>query len=362
MKEIERRFLVRSLGKEMPEPGEIIEIEQGYFETEGGKHFRLRIMNGIEAVMATKIGKGIEREELPCPVPDMVFARELMGQCHHKLDKTRLVINGWEIDIFHPPLNGIIVAEREMGSVDEPVELPTWLKGVIEITDTVTNHHLARLASDLRGTDVLAMPYLSKNIFSGIPRIVLTGPPCSGKTTIIEKVKRERLDIHCVPEMASIIISQFGITPSQDQVKSRRFQRAIYRAQRIFEATSTQFAIAEGKSAILLDRGVIDGAAYMKGGLEELEKLFKTTREAEYGQYDAVFCLSLPTKDIYEANRANNPARSEDYDTALELSQKLLFAWLHHPNFYLIPNGLSWEEKEGYAINAINKAIKTKTS
>ena len=357
--EIERRFLVKNLERRvLPHPKEIIEIEQGYFEMDSGKHFRIRIMDKNRAVMAMKIGKGLIREELPCPVQDLFFARTLMEGCHHKLDKTRWLINGWEIDFYKSPLEGIIIAERELPSPKSELIIPHWLRGVIEVTETLTNHHLARLATDLRGTDVVAMPYLSSHIFNTIPRIVLTGGPCSGKSTIIEETKKLMPDIHCVPEMATIVIGQFGITPSKDEVKNRRFQRAIYRAQRIFEATSTQFAMSEDKKAVLFDRGSMDGAAYMPGGVKEFQKFLSTTRDAEYSQYDAVICLDVPPPDVYEANRHNNPARSETYDQAKELGEKIVKAWIHHPNFSIIPNGSSWEDKRLLAHMNIKKALK----
>jgi CYTH domain-containing protein len=241
--EIERRFLVQNLEKGLPSPNRIIKIEQGYYELgDINKSFRVRICDGSDAYLTMKFGKGQVREEIESPV-NLDFARQLMRGCNHRLNKNRWLIDGWEIDLYEPPLRGVIIAEKELASVHENLVIPPWLKGVIEVTDTLTNHHLARLASDLEGTDVVAMPYLSSHIFGNIPRVVLTGGPCSGKSTIIEIIKNEMPEIHCVPEMATIVIRQFGIIPSTDPIENRRFQRMIYRAQRIFEATSTQFAI-----------------------------------------------------------------------------------------------------------------------
>lgn len=359
-KEIERRFLVRNLADDLPKPDQKIKIEQGYFEMiDIGRSFRVRICDGKNAYIAIKIGKGFIREEFQHAI-DLEFAKLLMEGCHHKLHKERWVIQGWEIDIYKPPLEGIIIAERELKSVNEELILPRWLKGVIEVTETLTNHHLARFATDLRGIDVVAMPYLSSHIFNTIPRIVLTGPPCSGKSTIIDEVKKIYPDIHCVPEMATIVISHFGIKPSNDAVRNRRFQRAIYRAQRIFEATSTQFAMSEGKKAVLFDRGTMDGAAYMPGGVKEFQKLLNTTKEAEYSQYDAVVYLDMPPSDVYETDRHNNPARSENYSQAAKLGGKILKAWINHQNFIPISTGTSWEHKRRLAHTAIKKILQSK--
>lgn len=132
----------------MPTPEKKIRIQQGYLETtDSGQSFRVRICDGTTAYLTMKTGKGLIREELQCQV-DLEFAKALMETCNHRLNKERWVINGWEIDIYEPPLKGIILAEREMASPEEEFMLPPWFKGAIEVTDTLTNHQLARLASE----------------------------------------------------------------------------------------------------------------------------------------------------------------------------------------------------------------------
>ena len=148
-KEIERRFLVKSLGSDMPKPKRIIRIEQGFLGLcDVNRSLRIRICDGKEAYLAIKLGKGIVRDEIPSPL-DLELAQLLMSFCKYKLRKERRVIKGWEIDIFKPPLKGIILAERELASRKEKLVLPPWLKGVTEVTDTLTNNQLARLAFEL---------------------------------------------------------------------------------------------------------------------------------------------------------------------------------------------------------------------
>lgn len=149
-KEIERRFLVRSLDPGMPTPERVIQIEQGYLELRDmDKRLRVRICDSREAYLAMKLGKGIERDEIPSPL-NLELARLLMSLCKYKLKKERRVIQGWEIDTFKPPLEGIIIAERELASRDEKLVLPPWFKDTVEVTDTLTNHQLARLASEVK--------------------------------------------------------------------------------------------------------------------------------------------------------------------------------------------------------------------
>jgi adenylate cyclase len=53
------------------------------------------------------------------------------------IDKTRYLVqhknHTWEIDIFHQENEGLIVAEVELESEDEKIELPNWI--VKEVTD-----------------------------------------------------------------------------------------------------------------------------------------------------------------------------------------------------------------------------------
>lgn len=154
-KEIERRFLVKSLGANMPTPAHKIKIEQGYLELATvTKSLRIRICNNWHALLTSKTGKGISREEIELKIEDkdgnFDNVRSLYNGCDHKLEKERWIVGDWAVDIFKPPLQGIILAEKEMRSVDEPLTLPSWLQGAVEVTNLLTNHRLARLVSEIK--------------------------------------------------------------------------------------------------------------------------------------------------------------------------------------------------------------------
>ena len=239
-----------------------------------------------------------------------------------------------------------------MASTDEPLEIPEWLKPYIvrEVTDSLTNLHLARLASDLRGTELSASSYLEKD-FSIIPKHVLTGGPCSGKSTIMELLKKEFPNFNFVPEVATIIIRQLGIFPGNDILSQFNFQRAIYRTQKLFEAISYQFAISQNKNALILDRGTWDGSVYLPEG--RFEHAVGTTQFDEYSCYDSVVYLSVPRQEIYEMNKENNPARTETYEHAFELGQKIYQAWKDHPSFHEVTSEI-WEEKVQAVRNSLD--------
>ncbi len=350
--EDERRFVVRSIDPDIQrEPSK--EIVQGYFETPPGFSLRVRITDGREAELTKKTGHGVSRKEMNQPL-DLETGRFMIGCVTDIIRKTRYLRDGWEVDYFHGPLAGLVLAEYEMPRPDFPLSLPPWIHDAVEVTQSLTNRHLARLARDL---DDSRVDRPIRDLLPGrrIPRIVLTGGPCSGKSTLMEILQKEfGARLHCVPEVASIVIAQVGVKPPVgDPVGMRKFQRTIYRVQRGFETISDLQAIRDGKEALLLDRGTVDGAAYMEGGLGELERVCRTEREHEYSQYDLVICLETPPKKVYKAHSRNNPARGETYEQAATLGKAIRKVWRGHPRLYLPAKGGSWTAR----IAAVRAAI-----
>lgn len=353
-KEIERRFVVRAIDPDFRR-AQATRLVQGYFDTSPHESLRVRILDDTHAVITQKHGTGLSRDERELPIP-LDVARMLLSVCGgNVLRKTRYVRDGWEIDEFDAPLSGLILAEYEMYSEDEDVQLPSWISDAVEVTHSLTNAHLARLANDL-GSDTPNEP-VRDLLPQRVPRIVLTGGPCSGKSEAIRHIREEFGDlIHCVPEVATIVISQVNIVPPMDNhLALRRFQRTIAQVQRSFEDVSNEQALRDGKKVMLLDRGIMDSAAYMIGGVDELERVLRTRRKDEYARYDHVIYLDVPPEDVYDANKANNPARREDYAEAAALGKRIHDAWFDpwfdqkgwriKRSFTQIGNFPSWEEK-----------------
>lgn len=339
--EIERRFVVKAMDPKK-KLGEPIQILQGYFE--GRSNFRVRIINSKEAILTQKTGRGQIRIEKNKTVP-IDIGRYLMDVTPYKLRKDRYTCEGWEIDFFKGPLKGLVLAEFEMKSPKQKVRLPSWIFDAVEVTETLTNQHLARIAYDL--SEASAEKFDHEKAQKKVSSIVLTGGPCSGKSSLMKFLQKELKDVvHCVPEVATIVIEQVGAKPPFDDHRAMRiFQRTIHRVQQGFEDVSHRQAIRDGKRAILLDRGTVDGAAYMKNSTDELADICQTTLDDEYARYDAVICLAIPPQNIYDANKANNPARSETYDAAKILSDKIHAVWSNHPHFFKIGTNDSWDKK-----------------
>jgi len=229
------------------------------------------------------------------------------------------------------------------------------------VTNSINNFILAKMAIDLGGfaSNIVNPVLLCCRFIKPVPKVVITGGPCSGKSTIFETLKKIRRDIHFVPEVATILISQLGLEPKGDYLIVRRFQRAVHQVQQIFESAAVERATCsfDKKSAVLFDRGLVDNAAYLSGGLAEWTEYLNTTTEQEYGCYDLVICLDVLPKDVYEKRLSGNPARYENYEQARKLGDKIADVWSGHPHFVRIPNFATWRIKEELAVETLNNFV-----
>lgn len=364
--EIEKRFLVTKLHPDFffsfsSHPSR--SIRQGFIElVSPNKNFRVRIVDSRTVELATKSGRGVVRNEEQYKGCDIGAAEFLFANLvDHRLEKNRYLIDGWEIDFFRGSLDGIILAEKEFQRVEDiptDLKLPDWIGEGIEVTDSLTNHHLARLATLLNGTDRKAVDFVLKKLNLPIPKIVITGPPCSGKSKILAAIKQKIPQLHCVPEVASIIMGELGVVPDKDELNNVSFQKTIYSVQDIFEATSVEFAIASGKAGCVLDRGTVDNLGYFPGGLVNFVRQLRTTLEHEYRRYQAVICLQAAPRNVYEIEKSNNPNRTENYEKVCELEKEMIKAWQGHPGFHFVANDSGgWDEKERKVFDIINGLV-----
>lgn len=363
--ERERRFLVTELSPSFPRDLSRIKITQGYFDTaERNQSFRVRIYEDNIAEVTFKYGRGQDRDEESHSI-SLDLGHAFFKRSPYRLWKTRHLLDGWEIDFFERALEGVIFAEFEFDQPPaEPIILPERIGNGVDVTDSLSNLHLARLSKLLEHSGENALNHILSRIEKRVVKIVLTGPPTSGKSAIMELLKDELGDtVRFVPETASILIGQVGIVPGKNPLSLRRFQQALYRMQKIFEYTSAESAADENAKVIILDRGTVDSAAYLSGGLQEFRAICETTQHSEYMEYDLVLCLELPPREVYERVRRNNPAReknNETYELAAALGEKLHHVWSNHPNFVFISNGTGWEDKAGRARAAIRDFLSKK--
>lgn len=185
-------------------------------------------------------------------------------------------------------------------------------------------------------------------------KIVLTGGPCAGKTTLAEMLARafQHSVVH-VPEAASLLFTG-GFPRFPERAAREATQRAIFHVQKELEAA---YAARFPDRALVLDRATIDGAAYWPEGSDAYFQALGTTIDAELASYDRVIYLeSAPEKD-YLVHKAANPHRLEDWAEAKRLDLETQRLWSKHPAFVLIRNQRSFAHKVAEVLGAVAGAI-----
>ena len=187
-----------------------------------------------------------------------------------------------------------------------------------------------------------------------MPRIVITGGPCAGKTTLMGLlaaafVGRGR-EVVLVNECATELLAQ-GITP--DSCGSvLGFQRHVFDLQLQKE---DRLAGMSSDAVVLLDRGLMDNAGYLPD--DELDMLLAEqgmTREDAYARYDAVIHLvtaAIGAEEFF--SHATNEHRLEGVDEAVRVDEALVRGWSGHPNLQIIDNQGTFEDKLERAVAAV---------
>lgn len=145
--EIERKFLVRVDRWRSSGPGTA--YRQGYLSSDADRVVRVRIA-GDEARLTVK-GRtvGLTRSEFEYAIPlddaramlDRLCERPLIEKDRHlELHEGKT----WEIDVFHGENEGLVVAELELSSEDEPFARPEWLGEEVSSDPRYANANLAR--------------------------------------------------------------------------------------------------------------------------------------------------------------------------------------------------------------------------
>lgn len=173
-------------------------------------------------------------------------------------------------------------------------------------------------------------------------KIVLTGGPCAGKTTLTHVIAKVfHSEIAVVPESASLLFS--GGFPRWTEAGAQdATQKAIFHVQSELEAA---FSARYPEKTLVLDRGTVDGAAYWSRGPEDFFKSLGTSLEAELGRYDQVIYLESAGREDYLANVKKNPNRTEDWEQAHRLDVLTRLLWEKHPRMTVIRNDRSFHHK-----------------
>ncbi len=133
--EIERRFLVRVEEATWYRLGEGFHLRQGYVRN-GDPSVRIRVGEARGAVLTSKSGKGVRRQEFETVVPPEIAEALFLAAEDRIIEKVRFRIGRWELDRFLGPLDGLALLEIELEREDEPIPpSPADILVLREVTD-----------------------------------------------------------------------------------------------------------------------------------------------------------------------------------------------------------------------------------
>lgn len=198
-----------------------------------------------------------------------------------------------------------------------------------------------------------------------ITRIVLTGGPAAGKTSLISRILKEFTrengwKVITIPETATDLISGFGIKPFDNCVSMLEFQYFVISDQLHKERLALKGAemVPEEKVLVIYDRALFDDKAYINDQeFKDILAYFGTNEEKVLSGYDAVLHLVTCAKGAEFAYNYGNAARYEDVATAREKDDLTIRAWSKHPNVHIIDNSQDFEDKLNRAIAEIYRIL-----
>jgi CYTH domain-containing protein/predicted ATPase len=197
--------------------------------------------------------------------------------------------------------------------------------------------------------------------------IVLTGGPCSGKSSslayLTEKLSDHGFMVFVIPETATLITDN-GI----DRRKMDRqrqvvlYEEAILDMQLAFEETyrnAVSRIFPERRKIVLLDRGVMDIKAFVpKADFKEMLKKKGLKEINVRDRYNGVIHLVTAAEGAQEFYTGdNNTARLETADEAIRIDRAIRESWLGHPHFKLIDNRTDFEGKIKRTFDAIMQLL-----
>jgi len=212
-----------------------------------------------------------------------------------------------------------------------------------------------------------------------VHRVVITGGPCAGKSTImsdlVQMLKERNYLVFTMPEVATEMFKwsdgkmwdDFSAQGLDDDPVWASLQTSLTRVQTVIEDSIVHMAHRslskrrkgpnppEG-AVVLLDRGVIDNVAYCtdEAWAMVLEDLGTTTARLRDSRYDHVIHLVTAAngaEQYYTLEQAGHEgseesARSETPEQARLLDGRTLSAWQETKSHFIVGNaGVTWPEK-----------------
>lgn len=193
-------------------------------------------------------------------------------------------------------------------------------------------------------------------------RIVLTGGPCAGKTTVLKKIDESLSELGykviIVPEAATMMINSgircFGDKPLSLYDFQDYILKLQYQNEQLLE-DSVKKLPEHIKCVVIYDRGMLDNSAYIDSS--SFEKLLRENNLSKIDlldHYDMVLHLVTAAdgaENFYTLE--NNGARTETIEEARDLDKRTMNAWQNHNNLHIIDNSTNFQEKVNRVLNEV---------
>lgn len=145
--EIERKFLLAS--DAWRTLGQPVLLRQGYLSSARERVVRVRIEGGQAMLTIKGANVGASRGEWEYPIPladatellDGLCEQPLIEKYRHRIEHAGMV---WEVDEFLGANAGLVVAEIELASEDQPFEKPDWIGAEVSGDARYYNANLIR--------------------------------------------------------------------------------------------------------------------------------------------------------------------------------------------------------------------------
>lgn len=196
-------------------------------------------------------------------------------------------------------------------------------------------------------------------------KIVFTGGPCAGKSTMIERLKEylkeKGYTVVVVPETATEM-HNMGI--GYKMIRSVPiFQKLIFDYQKVKEdSVETMLRVNSEDSnryVVIYDRGIIDNKAYFDDSKGFDKLLGDNYSELNIlDSYDYVFNLiTLADCNKEKYNLSSNEARTESPEDAIKRDRKTSNAWTGHRNIKIINTSITEDEEFEIIKNKVDELM-----
>lgn len=145
--EIERKFLVSNSTWKKADICNKRNIKQGYLVKSIDKTIRIRISDkqAYITIKTKKVDLACGEYEYEIPFKD---GKQLLKMCgNHIIEKTRYDIMYkdmiWEVDVFNGLNKGLVMAEVELKSAKQKIELPLWVGVEVSHDKRYTNAYIS---------------------------------------------------------------------------------------------------------------------------------------------------------------------------------------------------------------------------